>query len=113
LANKLKHAFRSLMTDRGVDLAFGRTLPRLLRSAGLVDVAADAYFPITGPACQALEDASVRQIQHRLVAAGLATTAEIAEHLANVRSGRLDLATSPMVTAWARKPGTGATVPTS
>ncbi|GAB3903226.1 methyltransferase domain-containing protein [Kibdelosporangium lantanae] len=104
LANKLKQAFRSLMTARGVDLAFGRTLPRLMRDAGLVDVTADAYFPITGPACRALEDASVRQVRHRLVSAGLATPEEIAEHLANVRSGRLDLATSPMVTAWGTKP---------
>jgi hypothetical protein len=38
LANRLKDAFRALMRDRGVDLAFGRTLPRLLREAGLVDV---------------------------------------------------------------------------
>jgi len=113
LANRLKQAFRTLMTARGVDLAFGRKLPRLMRDAGLVDVTADAYFPITGPACQALEDASVRQVHHRLVAAGLATPAEIAEHLVNVRSGRLDLATSPMVTAWARKPGTEAAVSSS
>lgn len=34
LANKLKMAFRSLMAERGVDLSFGRTLPRLLRGAG-------------------------------------------------------------------------------
>jgi hypothetical protein len=29
---------------------------------------------------------------------------EIEQHLANVASGQLDLATSPMVSAWARKP---------
>jgi hypothetical protein len=43
LANQLKHGFRALMARRGVDLAYGRTLPRLLRDAGLVDVGADAF----------------------------------------------------------------------
>jgi SAM-dependent methyltransferase len=103
LANKLKHAFRSLMSERGVDLAFGRTLPRLLRSAGLVDVKSDAYFPLGGPACNELERATVEQIRERLISGGLATPEEIEQHLSNVVSGRLDLATSPMVSAWARK----------
>ena len=105
LANRLKAAFRSLMAERGVDLSFGRTLPRLLRAAGLVEVASDAYFPMGGPACTELERATVEQIRERLVAAGLATPDEIDRHLANVSSGRLDLATSPMVSAWARVPG--------
>ena len=34
LANKLKRGFRKLLADRGADLAYGRTLPRLLRQAG-------------------------------------------------------------------------------
>jgi hypothetical protein len=32
--------------------------------------------------------------------------AEITRHLANVATGRLDLATSPMISAWGRKPAT-------
>lgn len=104
LANKLKHGFRTLMLQRGVDLAYGRTLPRLLREAGLEQVAADAYFPVTAPAGAVLEVATVEQIRQRLVDAGLATDAEIDEHLDNVRAGALDLATSPMVSAWGRKP---------
>lgn len=51
LANKLRRGFRTLMARRGADLAYGRTLPRLLRDAGLTDVQADAFFPITSPAC--------------------------------------------------------------
>lgn len=105
LANKLKHDFRTLMAARGVDLGYGRTLPRLLREAGLVDVAADAYFPVTGPACAALELATVRQIRAGLTVAGLATDAEVDAHLANVAAGRLDLATSPMISAWGRRAG--------
>ena len=104
LANKLKRDFRTLMAGRGADLAYGRTLPRLLRDAGLAEVGADAFFPITGPACTALERATVAQIRDRLVAAQLATDDEIDEHLDNVATGRLDLATSPMISAWGRKP---------
>ena len=103
LANRLRQGFRSLMAERGVDLAYGRTLPRLLRDAGLVDVEADAYFPITSPACMALEQATVAQVRGQLVAAALVSDAEIEEHLAHVATGRLDLATSPMVSAWGRR----------
>ena len=104
LANRLKTAFRTLMADRGVDLAYGRTLPRRLREAGLSEVGADAYFPITGPACRDLERATIAQIRGRLVAAGLATDREIDQHLANLSAGLIDAATSPLVSAWGRKP---------
>jgi SAM-dependent methyltransferase len=104
LANRLKSGFRSLLVQRGVDLTYGRTLPRRLRELGLVDVGADAHFPITGPACNELERASVEQIRARLTGGGIATSEEIDEHLANVAAGVLDLATSPMITAWGRKP---------
>jgi SAM-dependent methyltransferase len=105
LANRMKMAFRSLMAERGVDLSLGRTLPRMLRSAGLVDVRSDAYFPMGGPACNELEQATIEQIRERLISARLATDDEIERHLCNVASGQLDLATSPMVSAWAHKPG--------
>lgn len=104
LANRLRRGFRELLRERGADLAYGRRLPRLLREAGLADVEADAYFPITSPACAELEEATVRQVRGRLVAAGLATDEEIDCHLANVTAGGLDLATSPMISAWGRRP---------
>jgi len=104
LANRLKRGFRQLMADRGVDLAYGRKLPRLLREAGLVDVAADAYFPVTGRACVELERATTEQIRDRLLTAGLATAEDVDRHLANLSAGLLDPTTSPMVTAWGRRP---------
>ena len=105
LANRLRSGFRTLMAGRDADLTYGRTLPRLLRDHGLVDVAADAYFPITAPACTALERATVEQIRDMLIGAGIATAAEIDQHLDNIGTGRLpDLATSPMISAWGRKP---------
>ena len=106
LANRMKNGFRVLLAGRGVDLAYGRKLPRLLREAGLSQVHSDAYFPMGGPACTELERATVEQIRERIVVAGIASDAEIEQHLCNVMSGCLDLATSPMVSAWGRKPMT-------
>lgn len=103
LANRMRSGFRALMAARGADLAYGRTLPRALREAGLDDVQADAYFPITSPACAVLEDATVRQVRHHLTGQGLATDEEIDRHLANVATGQLDLATGPMISAWGRR----------
>lgn len=62
-------------------------------------------FPITSAACAALERATVEQIRERLIDAGIATAAEIDEHIANIDTGRVpDLATSPMISAWGRRP---------
>ncbi|MEU3659067.1 methyltransferase domain-containing protein [Streptomyces sp. NPDC032940] len=103
LANRLRQGFRELLSRRGADLSYGRRLPRLLRESGLRRVEADAYFPVTSPACSALESATVRQIRDQLVAAGVATDEDIDRHLANVASGSMDLATAPMISAWGRK----------
>ena len=103
LANRLKHGFRSLLAERGVDLAFGRTLPRLLREAGLVQVQSDAYFPRWAEQRVELERARPSNRLVIVCSHNLATEAEITEHLTSVAAGRLDLATSPMISAWARK----------
>ncbi len=103
LANKLRRGFRELLAQRGADLSYGRKLPRLLREVGLVDVEADAYFPLTSPACNLLEAATVKQVREGLIAQGYATAEEIERHLANIATGQLDLATSPMISAWGRR----------
>jgi SAM-dependent methyltransferase len=104
LANRLRIGFRTLMAGRMVDLAYGRTLPRLLRSVGLIDVQAEASFPLSNPACQRLEVATINHIRQQLVAGGIATDEEIGEHLVNVSSGELDLTQPPMIAAWGRRP---------
>jgi SAM-dependent methyltransferase len=104
LANRLKSGFRALMAARGADLAYGRKLPRLLRSAGLEEIQADAFFPVSSPAGNRLEMATTEQIRHRLTEAGLATDEEIDEHLANVGRGMMDLSISPLISAWGKKP---------
>ncbi len=103
LANKLRNGFRKMLAQRGADLSYGRKLPRLLREAGLSDVQADAYFPLTLPACDLLEIATVNQVREGLIAQGHATAEEVDRHLANIAAGHLDLATSPMISAWGRR----------
>lgn len=104
LANKLRSGFRALLTQRGVDLAYGRKLPRLLRAADLADVAADGFFPLAQPACTVLETATIQLIRDQLLSHGIASAEEIDQHLANVAAGRLDLAQPPMISAWGRRP---------
>jgi hypothetical protein len=100
----VRRGFRTLLADRGVDLAYGRSLPRRLREAGLTDVAADAAFPVSDPACNHLELATVALIRDELVQHGIVTEAEIDRHLVAVAAGELDLTQPPMITAWGRKP---------
>jgi SAM-dependent methyltransferase len=104
LANRIRSGFRALMAGRGVDLAYGRKLPRLLRAAGLVDVQADAHFPIAMPACAPLETATIEMLRDQLLSNGIATVEELDRHLKNVAAGRLDLAQPPMISAWGRRP---------
>jgi SAM-dependent methyltransferase len=102
LANRLRTGFRALMTARGVDLAYGRKLPRLLREIGLADVTADAWFPIAHPACARIETATIQLIRDQLVSNAIATPEEIDRHLGNVASGGLHLTQPPLVSAWGR-----------
>ncbi|MFD9128710.1 methyltransferase domain-containing protein [Kitasatospora sp. NPDC059571] len=104
LANRIRRGFRALLAGRGADLAFGRTLPALLRGAGLADVRAEGYFPVTSAACRELEAATVRQLREQLVAGGLATAEEIEQHLAHLRERDLDVTTAPLITCWGRRP---------
>jgi hypothetical protein len=92
------------MAERGVDLAYGRTLPRRLRAAGLVQVGADAAFPVSDPACNDLEAATITLIRDQLLDQGIATEEEIGQHLENVAAGLLDLAQPPMISCWGRRP---------
>ncbi|MEV7603001.1 methyltransferase domain-containing protein [Kitasatospora sp. NPDC089797] len=103
-ANRLRDAVRQLLAGRGADLAYGRTLPRALRAAGLVEVAAAGSFPVGGPACDRLEAATIRHVRGELLAAGLTDDAEIEAHLAALAAGELDLTLAPLISAWGRRP---------
>jgi SAM-dependent methyltransferase len=106
LANRLRRGFRTLLAERGADLAFGRTLPRLMRATGLSHVGAEGSFPYGSPAGRALEAATVRQIGAEMVTRGLASEEDLGEHLANLAAGRVDVTTAPMISAWGQRPVT-------
>ncbi len=103
-AERLANRLRRIATEsRGDNLAFGRTLPRLLRAAGLTEVGADAHFPVAGAASARLQQTMIERQRERLIGAGLVTAAEIDQHLADIAAGRLDVATFTVVSAWGRK----------
>lgn len=107
-ANRLRHGFVNLLAARGVDLAYGRKLPHILRGAGLAPVLADAWFPLTHPATRQLEAANIAQVAAGLIDAGLASRHEIDAHLAALAQGdTLDLITPPLITVRGQKPVAG------
>ncbi len=103
LANHIRTGFRALLADRGADLGFGRTLPRRLRAAGLVDVRAEAQFPVAMPELATLELATIEILRSALVAKGHATDEQVDRHVANVAAGRVEVVTAPMIAAWGRR----------
>ena len=104
LANRVRAEFLKLLRQRGVDLEYGRKLPRLLREAGLTEVSADAFFPVSLPAAAALEVANVQQVRDALLAGGRLTANDLDEHLAAANSGRADASLPPLIGAWGRRP---------
>jgi hypothetical protein len=88
---------------RRTDLGYGRTLPRRLRGAGLLDVGAEVCFSLAGPAQARLQRTLIERARQHLITSGMATEEELEQHLADVDAGRLDLAAFPVVSAWGRK----------
>lgn len=104
LANRIRQGFRALLSSRGADIAFGRKLPRMFRDAKMLDLSAEAYFPVAMPECIPLETATIRMIRNDLLNNGIASEHEIEQHLENVQSGVLDIAQPPMISVRGRKP---------
>jgi SAM-dependent methyltransferase len=100
LANKLRNAVWELFAQPP---CFGRTLPRLLRDAGLTDIDADAAFSLGGPGPRRMHHTLITRARPAMVAAGLATEDEIGQHLADLDRPDLDIAVFPIVSAWGRR----------
>jgi SAM-dependent methyltransferase len=103
LANKVRHAIWAL-DGHSSQKRFGRTLPRLLRAAGLSGVRAEARFPLGGPDAVRLQRTLLGRRADRLLASGLLDQEELDRHRADLDEG-LDLAAFPVIAAWGRKPG--------
>jgi SAM-dependent methyltransferase len=103
LVNEFKAEFRELLYEREADPRFGRRLPRLMREAGLADVRADGYFALSLPAVAAIDQANARQIREGIVRRGRLSAADVDRYLELVASGRVDLTTPALVSAWGRR----------
>jgi len=103
LANKVRGAFRELMTQRDAVLSVGRSLPGELRELGLAEVQAEAWFPLVDQRSQRIEQLTVLLLRDRLVAAGLLSAPEIKKHLANLKRGLVHVVQPPLVGCWGHR----------
>jgi hypothetical protein len=102
LANKIRLSFWDVL-GRRTHLTLGRTLPRLLRAAGLTDLNAEAAFSLGGPDARRLQRGLTMCVGPHLIADGQVTENEIYQHLADLDSTDLDVAIFPVISAWGRK----------
>jgi SAM-dependent methyltransferase len=85
LANKIRLSFWDVL-GRRTHLTLGRTLPRLLRAAGLTDLNAEAAFSLGGPDARRLQRGLTMCLGPHLIADGQVTENEIYQHLADLDS---------------------------
>ena len=101
----LRRGFRTLLAERGVDLAYGRIAapPPPRRRPGRRG--RRRRLPGHRPRLQRTSRwPPSPSIRDQLLEHGIATEEEIERHLASVRAGRLDLAQPPMISCWGRRP---------
>ncbi len=104
---KVGQALTEALTRRGADTTYSRTLPRRLREAGLTEIGASGQLAIFhgGSPESALLRASLDQAGAAIVAAGLATVAEL-ETAQRLLLDPAFIANYPLlITAWGRSPG--------
>jgi hypothetical protein len=103
LANRIRRGLLGMLEGRGVDFAFGRSLPRLLRDEGLVDIAGDGFVAFSDTV-RVLERANVLQLQDAFIEGGIITDAELKSFLAWLDEPDTLLASPLVMSAWGRRP---------
>jgi SAM-dependent methyltransferase len=103
LANRVREGLAEMFGGHGVDLAFARKLPRLLREAGLVDIAGDAYIPLSD-GVRLLERANLLQLQDMFLEHQIVTKEELEHFLALLDDQDFLLAGILLRSAWGRTP---------
>lgn len=104
LANRLRDGIAAMLEAQGVDRAFARKLPRLLRSEGLVDISGDGYLPLSGEV-RRLERANVLQLEDQFLQQGIVTKEEFEHFVRLLDDPSFLLAGIPLLSAWGRAPG--------
>src|SRR3954454_15168503 len=106
LINKVTAAFPALLASRGVDTAYGRTLPQALDDADLTDVHADGHVAVArgGTPGARLYQANIEQTRDQLISTGLATQDETERCCELLATPRLRLTLPVLISARARQP---------
>jgi SAM-dependent methyltransferase len=104
LANRFRRGLVQLFEDHGVDRAFGRKLPRLFRAEGLVDIAGDAYLPVSG-AVRLLDRANALQLRTMFLEQEILTKEEFDRFVALLDDPAFIPAGISLMSAWGRAPG--------
>ncbi len=105
LGNTMMRSVRALLTQRGADTALGHKLPRLLRSAGLEQIGADAYQAIeAGDSIRQLQQANIAQLADALVEQSLVSRAELERYQELLESQTVRPSSPLLVSAWGRRP---------
>jgi SAM-dependent methyltransferase len=104
LANRVREGLGQMFGGHGVDLAFARKLPRLFRAEGLVDIAGDAYLPLSD-GVRLLERANVLQLRNMFLEREIVTKEELEHYLALLEDPTFLLAGILLHAVWGRIPG--------
>jgi 2-polyprenyl-3-methyl-5-hydroxy-6-metoxy-1,4-benzoquinol methylase len=107
-AERVYLAVDALFGAAGADASYGRRLPAALAGAGLVNVRAEAHTRVVAGGTETWTRGTVEQLAERLVATGLAGTADIELFLALTAEPTTFYAPPLLVSAWGRAPSTAA-----
>ena len=103
---KAYDTLQRVMTERGVDMRYGRSLPGRLRAHGLLDVGAEGrtFMWQGGSSGAALMRANFEQLRGAMLESGLISDQELEEDLRRLDEARF-MAPSPIMwAAWGRRP---------
>ena len=99
-------AMRKVMTDRGVDSGYGRTLAALLRARGLVDMSAEGQMSIwrgKSPGTELMK-VNLAQLREAIIASGSVTEQQFEQDLARLDQEDFMIPSPVMWTVSARRP---------
>lgn len=99
-AERVYVAVAALFGAVGADASYGRRLPAALTGAGLVNVRAEMHTPVVAGDTETWSRGTVEQLADRLVATGLASTADVELFLTLTAEPTTYYAPPMLVSAW-------------
>lgn len=101
----VNHAFAQMLTLRGGDIGYSRTLPHRLERAGLRHVGGEGrlVFARGGSPGARVHVANLRQVGDHMAAAGLVTSEQVSRAISLLEDPAKIWAMPIMITAWGRK----------